>query len=474
MKKNKKQKTTAKNTVINPAEVKAPVTDNTEKQEDTKQTIDVIDTKEFAKNINGSSVGLDANHQVDLLKTMHETFRMDPHAAEKYKMSQDAVDKINRITAIGQVTILANEAMFAKTPFAITLKRTQLDAFKEIASEVGITIDQKALPKPEENKEIVEIQSSAIKVEPETKKKLQKEHKILTETAPVMDVTKFTSKEDLKKALVYLLSKRTEIFNNIQASIDLYLSYATLQANKSNNKDAELEKIKKLSRVDVLSKVADIVEEAPVVINGIGNFMLSITGATKTPVSAFCHFRNTAVNRQTGVSTVDDQFIADIAKVLMIWASKLRKKSFEKSINDINKNLEVLNTDKEKNIGAINEQKDKLETMKKNLEYVEATCGYINNPSVDVIENFIERYDNNDSLAYNIFKSITDSYYSKIDIKAVRQDDLKKNVQEYAGIIVNMFRDPLAQLIAYNKSNLVELKPRTVENSEKTEEVSKN
>ena len=79
---------------------------------------------------------------------------MDPHAAEKYKMSRDAVDKINRITAIGQVTILANEAMFAKTPFAITLKRTQLDAFKEIASEVGITIDQKALPKPEENKEI--------------------------------------------------------------------------------------------------------------------------------------------------------------------------------------------------------------------------------------------------------------------------------------------------------------------------------
>ena len=41
MKKNKKQKATAKTATINPAEVKAPVTDNTEKQEDSKQTIDV-------------------------------------------------------------------------------------------------------------------------------------------------------------------------------------------------------------------------------------------------------------------------------------------------------------------------------------------------------------------------------------------------------------------------------------------------
>jgi hypothetical protein len=61
-----------------------------------------------------------------------------------------------------------------------------------------------------------------------------------------------------------------------------------------------------------------------------------------------------------------------------------------------------------------------------------------------------------------------------MDIKKLDVDVMLKNVQQRAGIIINMFRDPLTQSIAYKESNLTDMvEVETKEEKPETEE-SKN
>ena len=217
-------------------------------------------------------------------------------------------------------------------------------------------------------------------------------------------------------------------------------------------------------------------KEAPIVVGGIGNFMYSVTNGTKSPISAFCHFRNTAINRQTGITTVDDQFIADLTRCLVIWAQKLKLDDNNKSIEAVKKNLEVLKKDEKKNAAAIEDQNKRLETLNNNVAYINKTVEYVTNPGCDVVDGLIDAYNQNDIAAKRIFKAIVDSYYHDIDVKTVKQDLLKKNVQQYAGIITNMFRDPLSQLLEYKEANIVELEyiPTRSDETLTTEEPTEN
>ena len=93
--------------------------------------IPVVDFNTMMAQMNESAKmhpeGLDPNHQVDLMKMMHETFRMDPNAAERYHMSPESVAKINELTAIGQMVIFANEVEYGRNPFAIRMHVHQIE-----------------------------------------------------------------------------------------------------------------------------------------------------------------------------------------------------------------------------------------------------------------------------------------------------------------------------------------------------------
>ena len=55
------------------------------------------------------------------------------------------------------------------------------------------------------------------------------------------------------------------------------------------------------------------------------------------------------------------------------------------------------------------------------------------------------------------FNVIASSYYSDEEVKQAKLASLKKNVEQRAGIITNLFRSPLSQMINYSESNITEL-----------------
>ena len=106
--------------------------------------------------------GLDSNHVVDLLKMQHETFRMDPNASKRYKISQDTVDKINRINAMSQVAIYAQEVTLGNTQFALTMNAAMKGEIQEIARQLEIKIDTTKLLTV--NEEEIQIPAEAVQL----------------------------------------------------------------------------------------------------------------------------------------------------------------------------------------------------------------------------------------------------------------------------------------------------------------------
>lgn len=110
-------------------------------------TANVVNMADAAK-VASLGGGLDANHTADVLTGMRIMFHDDPNAAQRYDISQENVDSINKLTALGYVAIFATSVVKDNTPFAITMRAAQRDKILEVASELGITIDQKMLLHP--------------------------------------------------------------------------------------------------------------------------------------------------------------------------------------------------------------------------------------------------------------------------------------------------------------------------------------
>ena len=84
---------------------------------------------------------------------------------------------------------------------------------------------------------------------------------------------------------------------------------------------------------------------------------------------------------------------------------------------------------------------------------------YVLSPSAETLDGIIEGYKEKDTAAVRTFKAISDSYYDEYNIKEMKQDGVRHNLTQYAGIITNLFRDPSAQLDQYSESNLMQLEP---------------
>ena len=198
---------------------KAPAAPKVEEKKESR--INVIDISSFTEITKQNSAnGLSPDRQVDLLKMMHETFRTDPHASAKYNMSNEAIEKINRISAIGQIAVLANEVTLSNNPFAIRMRVSTLEEIKEIAPMVGVNIVENLLPAPDAEGN-VEVPSTAIEVSKETKEQIKKENEVQNKEEKSFDPTKIKTKDELKEALLFYLSKRDKIFEKLLASMVL-------------------------------------------------------------------------------------------------------------------------------------------------------------------------------------------------------------------------------------------------------------
>ena len=406
-------------------------------------------------------VGMDPNHMEDLVGRLDDRFYRDANAAKRYNIAQETVDKINEITARAMVALLANEVEIAQTPFAVRMRMSSLEALKEAGEAMHINIDTKALPAPAADG-TVEVPSTAVKVSKEAKEGLAEERKIASEKVE-LDPTKIENEEALKKSLLNILVKGNgseNLYDKISAAINFYEAYLKVNASKEENAD-KLNDIKGKSRVDLFSEIAHLLGKCTFTVGGIAKFMYEQTERTKSPVVAFCTLRDASLNKNTGMPQIEDQLVADIVKVLIRWYADTEIATTNEVIASFERDIEILKKDEKKNAKGIETGEQKIETAKKHIDDVEAIVTYANMPDRSVVDNFVTNYTDNKAegfkLARMIGSKIMKSYYGDTNVKAVKMDSLVHNLQQYAGVITNMFLPALNKLVEYSEANITEL-----------------
>lgn len=422
-------------------------------------TVEVIDAKSL-KNLTkpNQQAGLDANHQVDVLMGLKAYFKDDPSAEAKF--GKDPVDKINRLTAIGFATAFVQEAFHGDNNWAATMRTAQLEELKAVAPMIGFTIDAKLLPAPDDKGNVV-VPAKAIKVTKETKKKLEAEKKVIN-SKPILDPTKIENEDQLKQSLSFMLSDPSvrRPYDKMVRATEFLRSYQLLQAN--SNEDT-VTSVNNKTISDLLEEVRVMVGEVPFSAVGISHFIYSKTSQFKNPVYSFCLLRNASKNKDTNVVPVNDDVIAAMVRTLVNWAN-------EPDLIKATKNLERAKAE----LAAGTKKQDYVDAVQHNVDYHKEIFDAVTDCSTDFADNLLDNLNSEDmelKKAANMTVSmILKSYYptlSDIDAAGEQKDQLLHDIQQRAGVITNMFRDPLSQDIRYSETNLSYEAPKA---EEKTEE----
>lgn len=423
--------------------------------------VNVIDVRDLdPSNVKNGFGSLDANHTVDLLKMSHETFRMDPNAAQHNGVSQEVVDTMNHVNAIGQVAMVAIQAYMDNTPFAASIRNTLLPELTKAAAELGITIDQKLLPAP--NKDgMVSISKDAVKASKEAKEAIKEEIAASKKTVK-NDPTKIENEDELRDALLSILSINSPggFYNKISDATAFHKSYRELIASKGEDKDA-IAAIKSETFADSLLKLTEFVGKCPFSLGGLANFMFDKTMESKNPVAAFCSFRDASLNKTTGMPSIDDHIVADIVKVFVKWCADSRIAKAKESIQACRDNIKALGKDK-KNEKAVKANETEIKKINELINEYNCTVGYAMMPSTTCAKEFIAAYNDNKSQGFKNARmtasKILATYYPGIKLTEVEHDNLMVILEQYFGVIINMFLPPVDQSAEYSESNIPELK----------------
>lgn len=427
-------------------------------------SIEVIDANKLNKQLNSKSdTGLDANHQVDLLNGLKAFFHDDPNA--KARFGETVVEKIDGITAIGFVTVLVNEIVSAKTPFAIKMNSAQLGAITEVAPMLGIQIDVKLLPAPSEDG-TVQVLSNAVTVSKETEKKVKKEKTIVDEK-PTTDPSKITNDEQFKKSLIFILgdtSASTRPYDRMLRATEFFRSVRLLEAFKLTNADeskAKLKEIKAKSVSDLLEDMRLLIGECPFSTVGLAHYVYNQAVETKNPISPFIILYRSSRNKTTNVG-LEDSTVAAIVKVLVNWNVDERLKEY-KTVYERKKKT----TKDEKTLNNL------LEPIQKNIDYCKSVKECISHPNFDAVESLIDDFKGEDVKKKNkaafIIRNIIDLWMPDVKFDELesneKKDEILENVKKRAGVIVNAFLDPLEQNIAYKEFSNVSTEKKEGERS---------
>lgn len=430
-----------------------------------EQKTTVIESKSFENLGKGVVEGMDANHTADTLTNVRRYFLDDPQAAAHLGIAPEAVQRVNRIAAIGSAALMLHEIVRGKSEWAGSMKRAELAAVLETAPMLGFTFDQKLLPSMTgDAEEVVTVPAGAIAVSPETKKAVEEEA-AAAEKEIAKSPADIKSPEELKDALLHYLSTVTNGYQKFATVIPFYKAYLKIQAGEDKNKIAEIDN---KTDVETLREITAIVGKCPFTLNGQGHFMLTQTKFYKSPVLAYCNFRNAARNRKTGVYAITDEECASYVKVLVEWVIATEIANIKANIESTKENIKVLSKDKKANAKAIDDQNAKIKKYEDTIkQYEEEVMSYINNPSAEFVETLIKLKKEKEPNAVRAWGVIVNSFVD-YNFKEVNQQDLDHNVEQWAGIITNYFRPTSEQLSNYSVANIVS--PRLI--SEKKEETA--
>lgn len=423
------------------------------------------------------AAGMDPNRRMDLIRVMHETFRMDPMAAQHTGFSQDAVNQINKINAAMQAAALICEVTQAKNKFTALIPQKMVNTLEEISAEVGIHFNTKMLPAPDKDGNIA-VPSDAIIIAPETKKQAKEEIAIVN-ALPELNPSTISSHSQLREAIIYTLADtKTNVkpYDRINAAIDLFKSWKYFHPQDEKEKES----IGKIDRAVLLHDMIKLVGSCPFSITGFSNIMYTAVAQTKSPIPAFCMFRNNSrvpIVEGKVVYPVDDATVANFVKHIVIWNAESQIKRDQESIAKCKKNISVLNKDKKANAAAIERENKKIEGYEGAIVSYNDIIGIMTSPSQDYANNIHETYDNRESDDYRtvhrLCSNIMESYYPDIkDPKTIQHKSFLDNMQQHIGKINNLFCDPASQDVNYIDGNITEFifeEPKDEESETKEE-----
>lgn len=400
--------------------------------------------------------GLDPNHQVDLIRMTHEYFKNSPDLIQKFDISQGVVDNMNHVNMIAIAAAWANEMTFSKTPFAGKLRTAVLPEMASALRELGIKADKiLALPSSSDGTTIVTSKDVQI---PKTVKDQMKAENKLQQEAIELDPTKIHNKIEVFKTVQYLLTNKGAVYSNIKAAVNFYRSWLLIQAKDDQ---AEKDRINARTVKDIILDIAEFTNACPFVLKGVGGYLLRLTMTHNSIVPAFCIMRNTVRDKVTGKTTCNEQEIADICYAVVNWAANAR-------ISEKKKNIEVLSADKKHN-------KEAIDGVNADIKAIENIISMLNNPNSDFVDNILENLKSEDTTvtkhAQEAFGIIAKCYYPGTDFRK-RYINLADNVKQLAGIITNLFRDPMSPLSNFNIANLDQELIEAPKEEEKTDESS--
>ena len=131
-----------------------------------------------------------------------------------------------------------------------------------------------------------------------------------------------------------------------------------------------------------------------------------------------------------------------------------------KTISEQNRSIEKHKDNKSHKAAA----ETVIRAAEKKIEDANAILNIVNNPSFDIVDKLSENYNAEDkeSEGYKssrrLIRTIMDTYYKDVDVATVEEKSLLHNCAQRGGIILNLFRGPLAKNNNYSKANLGELK----------------
>ena len=102
--------------------------------------------------------------------------------------------------------------------------------------------------------------------------------------------------------------------------------------------------------------------------------------------------------------------------------------------------------------------------MEKKIADQEIVLNIVKNPSFDIVDKLAENIalNNEEEPAYRsarrLIKNVMDTYHKDVDVTTVDPESLINNCAQRGGVILNMFRDPLAKNSNYSEANISEFK----------------
>lgn len=397
---------------------------------------------------------------------------------ERYVRNNEGVSAamrngMNMIIDAMAVDVAVTEVVVRGNPVAFIVQNDpeRYLALQEMGLEMGVRLpDLKSLPAPTpqqleqaglsgqggQAKLLTVVKTNITKAAQEKKTKEVEAQKKYSEFTP-KDVK---NEEDLKGVLTACFCDSNDNpARRMKNAISFYTEYLKLQAGDDKEK---LKAIEETSRTDMLQKITEIVGECTFALNGFSKMLRDSANDTKSPVSAFC-FVKRIFDRADPKEKYEDSFIADVVKTLITWSCTSKTKEFETLAARNRKLIEKYEKEDPKDEPKLRAEKTALAANEKQIENFNSIIEIVQNPSFEVVENLAADYDANPSTkeyknAHRIVDSLLTTFYNKKQPAECEKESMLEVTTYRAGLITNLFVDPLNQSISYKEDDVPELK----------------